>query len=163
MDMAMPDHGISPDSSGFGMMKIRGFGDVGWHDTTGGVHKDTFALGQFDLFITSRLSDKTSVLAETVVEADSQNSVGIDLERLLLVYNPNDYVNLSMGRYHTAIGYYNTAYHHSAWMQTAMGRPFMFAFGDGGLELQGFHCHLHARTRRTGTRGPAFPSTSRRR
>ena len=34
------------------------------------------------------------------------------------------------GRYHTAIGYYNTAYHHSTWLQTATGRPFLFKFED---------------------------------
>ena len=132
MDMGMSAHGMSPDGLSFGQMKIRGFGDVGWHDTTCGLRQDTFALGQFDLFITSRLSDTTSILAETVVEADQTNAVGIDLERLLLQYQPNEYLNLSVGRYHSAIGYYNTAYHHSAWMQTAIGRPFMFAFEDGG-------------------------------
>jgi hypothetical protein len=39
---------------------------------------------------------------------------------------------LSFGRYHTAIGYYNTAYHHSTWMQTTVDRPFLFAFEDEG-------------------------------
>jgi len=35
-------------------------------------------------------------------------------------------------RYHTAIGYYNTAYHHSTWFQTTTGRPFLFEFEDKG-------------------------------
>ena len=39
---------------------------------------------------------------------------------------------MSLGRYHTAIGYYNTAYHHGTWFQTATGRPFIFAFEDEG-------------------------------
>jgi hypothetical protein len=51
---------------------------------------------------------------------------------LLLQYSPNDLFKLSAGRYHTAIGYYNTAYHHSTWLQTATGRPFLFQFEDGG-------------------------------
>ena len=37
-----------------------------------------------------------------------------------------------MGRYHTSIGYYNTAYHHGKWFQTAVGRPFLFRFEDEG-------------------------------
>jgi hypothetical protein len=39
---------------------------------------------------------------------------------------------LSVGRGHTAIGYYNTAYHHSTWMQTTTARPFLFEFEDRG-------------------------------
>ena len=113
-------------------MQFRGFSDVQYHasDQRGETH--SFSLGQFNLFITSKLSDRLSVLAEAVVEADEHNAVGIDLERLLLQYTPSDYFNVSFGRYHTAIGWYNTAYHHSAFMQTALGRPFLFAFEDGG-------------------------------
>ena len=33
---------------------------------------------------------------------------------------------------HTAIGYYNTAYHHSSWLQTTTGRPLLFDFEDHG-------------------------------
>ena len=58
--------------------------------------------------------------------------IGVDLERLLLRYAPNDYFNLSIGRYHTGIGYYSTAFHHSAWMQTTVGRPLLFEFEDTG-------------------------------
>jgi hypothetical protein len=54
------------------------------------------------------------------------------LERLLFQYSANDYFNLSVGRYHTDIGFYNTAYHHSTWLQTTVDRPFLFAFEDGG-------------------------------
>jgi hypothetical protein len=95
--------------------------------------KNSFALGQFNLFITSHLTDKASFLSETVVEADQRtNEFGVDVERLELIYAVNDHLNLQFGRFHTAIGYYNTAYHHSAFMQTALGRPFLFAFEDGG-------------------------------
>jgi hypothetical protein len=51
---------------------------------------------------------------------------------MVLQYSRNDYFNLAIGRYHTAIGYYNTAYHHSTWFQTATGRPFLFQFEDRG-------------------------------
>jgi hypothetical protein len=54
------------------------------------------------------------------------------VERYLLQYSHNDFFNISAGRGHTAIGYYNTAYHHSSWLQTTTGRPFLFAFEDEG-------------------------------
>src|SRR4029077_15819294 len=101
------------------LLRIRGFGDVNLH---GGDQRRTttsFALGQVDLFVTSDVSEKFKFLSEIVFEADPTNSFGVDIERLLLQYSPNDYFNLSAGRFHTAIGYYNTAYHHSTWLQTA--------------------------------------------
>ncbi|HYK89986.1 MAG TPA: hypothetical protein VE398_14515 [Acidobacteriota bacterium] len=121
-----------PRSVDFAKMNFRGFSDVDFHATDRSGDTNTFALGQFNLFITSRLSDQLSFLAEAVIEGDQRNSVGVDLERLLLQYSASDYFNVSFGRYHTAIGWYNTAYHHSTWMQTAVGRPFLFEFEDKG-------------------------------
>jgi len=117
------------------LLRIRGFGDV---NLRGGDQKGTrtsFALGQLDLFVTSDVSEKFKFLSEIVFEADPTNTFGVDIERLLLQYSPNDYFNLSAGRFHTAIGYYNTAYHHSTWLQTATGRPFLFNFEDNGGPL----------------------------
>src|SRR5262249_32964475 len=46
----------------------------------------------------------------------------------------NDHLNLSAGRYHTGIGYYNTAFHHGSYFETAIGRPRIFRFEhDGGV------------------------------
>jgi len=120
------------ESSGFPTMQFRGFSDVSYHVDDLDGHANSFALGQFNLFITSKLSDKLSVLAEAVIEADQFNTVGIDLERMLFRWASSDYLSVSLGRYHTAIGWYNTAYHHSSWMQTAIGRPFLFEFEDDG-------------------------------
>ncbi len=133
-EQAGMSHSTPPRAESWGpRLRIRGFADVGW--TTSSLHGTTnsFSLGQFNLFVTSRLSDKLSVLAEAVMEADSgTNQLGIELERMLLLYNLNDYLNLSLGRYHNSIAFYNTAYHHSAWLQTTTNRPFLFAFEDGG-------------------------------
>ncbi len=113
-------------------LRIRGFTDVAWHASDRKGETNSFALGQFNLFIKSSISRRLDMLAELVIEADENNAVGVDLERMLFRYSANDYFRLSMGRYHTAIGYYSTAYHHSAWLQTATGRPFIFAFEDEG-------------------------------
>lgn len=114
------------------LMQIRGFADT---DLTGSSMKGfhtSFSLGQVNLFITSDLSDKLKFLSEVVFEAGPDNVFGVDVERLLLTYRFNKYFNLAVGRYHTSIGYYNTAYHHSTWLQTTTGRPFLFRFEDQG-------------------------------
>lgn len=114
-------------------VQIRGYGDVSGHADNLKGDTNAFALGQLNLFMTSRLTEKASFLAETVIEADSANNeFGIEPERILLMYSVRDWLNLSIGRYHTAIGYYNTAYHHSALMQTTLKRPFLFEFEDNG-------------------------------
>lgn len=114
------------------LLRIRGFGDVDLHGSDQRGATTSFSLGQLDLFVTSDVSERFKLLSEIVFEADPKNSFGVDVERLLLQYSPNDLFKLSAGRYHTAIGYYNTAYHHSTWLQTATGRPFLFQFEDGG-------------------------------
>jgi hypothetical protein len=114
------------------LLRIRGFGDVDLYGSTQKGSTTSFALGQVNLFITSDLSDKLKFMSEVVFEAGQDNVFSVDIERFLLTYLFNDYVNLAVGRYHTSIGYYNTAYHHSTWLQTAEGRPFLFRFEDQG-------------------------------
>lgn len=92
----------------------------------------TFQAGEFDLLTTSRLSDHLSFLSEMVFGADTTNEFSIDIERYQLTYRVNDYFSVSAGRFHTAIGYYNTAYHHGNWFSTAEGRPIMYLFEDSG-------------------------------
>jgi hypothetical protein len=84
----MAHHMASPPDQPFGHMTMRGFADVGWAGTDGGGTNSSFYVGQFNLFITSRLSNNMSVIAETVFEANDENSFGVDLERLLLNYEP---------------------------------------------------------------------------
>src|SRR4029079_168390 len=85
------------------------------------------------LFMTSAINDRVSVLAEVVLEASAANTqVTTDLERLQLTYRLNDHLNLSAGRYHTGIGFYNGAFHHGSYFETPIGRPRIFAFEDEG-------------------------------
>lgn len=124
------------------LLRIRGFGDISLHGDTQRGDTTTFSLGQLDLFLTSDVSDRFRFLSEVVFESGPDhiygtergeaNSFGVDLERYLLQFSQSDYFNLSVGRGHTSIGYYNTAYHHSSWLQTATGRPFLFDFEDRG-------------------------------
>jgi hypothetical protein len=124
------------------LLRIRGFGDVNFRGTNQPGATNTFALGQLNLFVTSDISEKFKFLGEIVFESGpdnfynvpggKKNEFGVDIERFLVQYSYNDYFNLAAGRYHTAIGFYNTAYHHSTWFQTTTGRPLLFEFEDSG-------------------------------
>jgi hypothetical protein len=91
-----------------------------------------FQAGEFDLFMSSKLSNHLSFLAEVVLGPDVTNEFGVDIERYQLTYRVNRYFSASAGRFHTSIGYYNTAYHHGNWFSTAEGRPIMYLFEDSG-------------------------------
>ena len=92
----------------------------------------SFQAGEFDLFLTSRLSDHLSFLSEIVLGPDVSNVFGVDIERYALTYKVNRYFSASAGRFHTSLGYYNTTYHHGNWFSTAEGRPIMYLFEDSG-------------------------------
>ena len=93
-----------------------------------------FSVGDFDLLLTSRINDKSSVLSEIVIGEGDAQSFDVDLERVLFKYEYNDHLKLSLGRYHTGIGYYNTAFHTGRWLQTTADRPLIMEFAnDGGL------------------------------
>ena len=124
------------------LLRIRGFGDINLHGDNNKGDTTSFSLGQLNLFVTSDISERFKFLSEIIFEGGPDNiygattgqanTFGIDVERYLIEYSQNDYFKLAAGRWHTAIGYYNTAYHHSTWFQTAADRPFLFAFEDRG-------------------------------
>ncbi len=133
-------------------MKFRGFADVQYvianqnlavttnspgsmtPATQGG--NDTFTLGLMDLFVTSRITEKWSYLAEIGFQADTNsNSIGVDLERTQISFMPSDKFSVNIGRSHAMLGYYNTAFHHGTWFQTTILRPRFFEFEDQGGPL----------------------------
>jgi hypothetical protein len=124
------------------LLRIRGFGDINLHGDNHKGDTTSFTLGQLNLFVTSDISERFKFLSEIIFEGGPDNiygvttgqanTFGVDVERFLVEYSQNDYFKLAAGRWHTAIGYYNTAYHHSTWFQTAADRPFLFAFEDRG-------------------------------
>jgi len=125
---------------------VRAFGSVDWGATEKPDTPNSFALGQFDLFVTGAINDRVSVLAEIVLEASGANtSVVTDLERLQVTFNLDDALQLSAGRYHTGIGFYNTAFHHGSYFETPIGRPRVFAFEDEGGVLPVHDVGLSAR------------------
>jgi hypothetical protein len=121
----------------------RGFGEVdykvlnqrtpelGTYGFVPGSHGN-FYTGDLDLLLTSRITDKASVLSEIVFGEEDAQKFGVDLERVLLKYDYNDHLKLSFGRYHTGIGYYN--FNSGSWGQTTADRPLIIEYAnDGGL------------------------------
>ncbi|HTC90954.1 MAG TPA: hypothetical protein VK686_21765 [Bryobacteraceae bacterium] len=115
---------------------FHGYADVGFLRNYDGASDDKrFALGELDLFATEQLSPRLTALVEIVLETDNQTQVSqvpVNLERMLLQYRGNNYFNLDMGSYRTAVGFYNMAYLRGSWLQTALSRPLLFTFEDDG-------------------------------
>ena len=111
-------------------LKLNVFGDVGGQLYN--HNPDTFLFGSLDLFMTARLSDKVSTLGEVLFIARNDNSIELDVERLLLQYRQSDYFTAAIGRYHSWVGYYNTAFNYGEFLETTTDRPFIYAFDDGG-------------------------------
>jgi hypothetical protein len=119
------------DGGGVPRLTIRGFSDVNYSVHEEG-NPDSFALGQFDTFMTSALSDQVSVLAEIVFEFGEDNTAVLDVERVHLRWAPSDIFTVTAGRMHTPLGYWNQTFHHGAWLQTTAERPIMYRFEDDG-------------------------------
>jgi hypothetical protein len=131
-DTAQPDTSTQPDNAS--RFNFHGYADVDFQRNVDGNTKK-FELGEIDLFGTERLSPHWTALMELIFETDDQQLVAqvpVNVERLLLQYRGNDFFNVDIGAFRTAIGYYSTAYLRGAWLQTAISRPKMFTFEDDG-------------------------------
>lgn len=115
------DHGI----------ELHGFADVGF--TAAGPGHDSGAhLGALDFYLTPRLTDRIKFLFELNFECCDDGTIGVDLERMQIGYTVTDNVTVWAGRFHTPFGYWNTAFHHGAQLQTSILRPKFLDFEDDG-------------------------------
>lgn len=115
---------------------LHGFLDVGYARSSRTVAdqygRTGFRVGTFDLYLTPQLSDRVKALLEIAYEYDYTGTLGVDMERAQLGYTVNDNLTAWAGRFHTPYGYWNTAFHHGAQIQTSITRPRVIAFEDGG-------------------------------
>ena len=121
-----------PEASRF---NFRGFADVDFDRNEGHDLSKRFAMGEVDFFATAQISPRLTFLAEAALDTDAERNIGsipVSVERLLLQVRGNDYFNLDIGSYRTAIGFYNTAYLRGGWLQTAVTRPLLFTFEENG-------------------------------
>ena len=108
--------------------RVMGFGDFSYISKDGS-NADGFTVGQVVAHLSASLGDSFGVFGEFSSTArDSGYATGV--ERLIVKYDYSDQFKLSAGRYHTPIGYWNSGFHHGAWLQTTVSRPEMIKFGS---------------------------------
>jgi hypothetical protein len=144
---SMDEGADTPAAPKYPSLQFHGFADIDYHASSrlgipnvqGVTYNppsdhagNSFFLGELDLYMQSQLAEDISVLNETVISSGPNNYCGVDIERLELSWHPSDYFNVDFGRFHTALGYYNTEYHHGTWFQNAVGRPFFLEYEDSG-------------------------------
>ncbi|HEV2130465.1 MAG TPA: hypothetical protein VGR27_05160 [Longimicrobiaceae bacterium] len=131
--LLVPALSLSAQQEGMGgpSIHLMGFGDVNYlHQVTrrDGV-PDGFRLGQMVGHVNAGLTERITFFGEFSATA-RPDGFGIEVERMILRYDFSDLVKVSLGRYHTPISFWNVAYHHGAWLQTAIARPEMIKFGS---------------------------------
>jgi hypothetical protein len=154
-DEAPTPQTVTMETPVYPSLKISGFSDFDFSATTlhgpsGGFGAQTllgahsgFEEGQFILHLSSALSPRVSVFGEVSLTARSDAGTGtpaapgfnVELERMIIRYDWNDYFKISFGRYHTPINYWNTEYHHGQWLQTSISRPEMIQFGSSFMPV----------------------------
>jgi opacity protein-like surface antigen len=109
-------------------IQVIGFADIDYVATDSEM-SDGFKIGQVVGHIAASPADHLNVFGEFSATAhDSEYK--LEVERIIARYDFNNDYSLSAGRYHTPIGYWNTAYHHGTWLQTSIGRPNVVRFGS---------------------------------
>jgi hypothetical protein len=122
------------------------YGDIDGGVQTTGTRTGTadgFKAASLDLFTTSS-AGRWSFLAETLFEAGDDNAFSLDVERIQVGYLYREWLRVFAGRFHTAIGYYNDAFHHGAYFLIPVSRPTMVEFEDGGGLIPAHAVGLHA-------------------
>src|SRR5260221_8972232 len=87
--------------------------------------------------MTSELSQRVTSFGELSLSARVDAGTGTppatgfntEVERMIIRFDHSDRLKVSVGRYHTPINYWNTAFHHGQWLQTSISRPEMTQFG----------------------------------
>lgn len=107
-----------------------------------------FSIGEHDMFVTARITDRISFLSETVVGPASSHGHGaggdgfmasIERARVRFDYAPNH--SVIVGKMHTPVNYWNDTYHHGRLFFPTIDRPSSFGLAVPihtlGVRLQG--------------------------
>ena len=123
--------------------RLSGFGDVNFAKTKHIEGPRGFFEGQFTLHMASELSSRATFFGEITFTPRTDAGTGspavtgfnTEVERMILRFDHSDRLKVSLGRYHTPINYWNTAFHHGQWLQTTITRPEMIQFGGRVLPV----------------------------
>lgn len=87
------------------------------------------------------------ILAEALAEPEDDESQ-LDLERLQYGWIINPEIDIWVGRFHNPLGFWNSHFHHGAYLETAASRPSAIHFEDddgilpmhiSGIQINGHH------------------------
>ena len=113
---------------------LHGFADVGLtysgRRPDDGRRRKGFSVGSLDFYLTPQVGTHVKSLVELIFEMNHEGETEVELERFQIGYSFSDYLSLWGGRYHTPLGYWNTAFHHGKQFQTTVGRPKFLDFED---------------------------------
>ncbi|HEX2168304.1 MAG TPA: hypothetical protein VHG09_13805 [Longimicrobiales bacterium] len=109
------------------------FGDVTFAAAEGDA-AEGFLMGQLVGHGNALLTERLSFFGELSATA-RQDGYAFEVERAIIRYDFADALKLSVGRYHTPISYWNTAYHHGLWLQTSVARPELIRIGGTYLPV----------------------------
>ena len=126
--------GMAKRSSAEDGLPIHGFMDVGFATNSWGTDAGPMGFygGALSFYLAPHFGDRVKALAEPIFEVTPEGVVAADLERLQIAYTFSDAATLWAGRFHTPYGYWNTAFHHGAQIQTSVLRPRFLDFEDKG-------------------------------
>jgi hypothetical protein len=86
------------------------YGDITYGVTrTAGQTANTFAVPTLDLFSRGQ-SGKLSLITEVIFDIPSGSDFSVDVDRMVLSYDVREWLQISGGKFNTALGYYNTAF-----------------------------------------------------
>lgn len=119
-------------------LDIGAMGNVDFTASNQQNYANSFSLGAFDIYGNQQIDTKTRVFFEFVLE-DGGSGMGVDLERMFISRKFSSAFELSAGRYHTPLGYWNKTYHHGAIMSDTVDRPSFLEFEDASTAILPMH------------------------
>ena len=109
-------------------VRALGFGDLNY-SATELDRPEGFRVGQMVGHVIADLDEGLTFFGEVSLTSKS-TGYSIGVERAIVRYDFSDLFKVSVGRYHTPLGYWNAAFHHGSWLQTSVARPEMIKFGS---------------------------------
>ena len=109
---------------------INFFGDTSFAVSPDSPHS-AFTLGALGIRLLGELSPSLSALAEFALETVEGEGPISDVEQVAIRWRRGP-STFEVGRVHTDLGYWNTAYHHGLWLQPLIERPHAVRFEDDG-------------------------------
>ena len=116
-------------------MNLGAFGDINFSTRSREKKNDSFSLGELTLYSTVTRGDRLNFLLELGVEFEGGepgevDETHVDIERLWAGYTFSDFLIARVGRFHSALGYWNRGYHHGKHLFVTVDRPFFLQFED---------------------------------